>query len=330
MEKIIKRKVATNPEYGKSPDKRSIEEHIAKGMINLDKPSGPTSHEVVSWIKEMLGLRKAGHGGTLDPKVTGVLPIALEESTKIVQAMLPAGKEYVCLMKLHGDVGEKKIAKVFREFEGEIYQKPPVRSAVKRQVRKRKIYYLEIMEIDERYVLFKVGCEAGTYIRKLCHDIGEALGSGAHMIELRRTKCGSFCEEDMVTLHDVIDAYSFWKEDGNEGLLKKVILPVERAVDHLPKVTIRDGAVDAICHGADLAVPGICQFDASIGKGGMVAVFTLKRELVCIGRAEMDAKEMLIKDYGIAVKTKRVVMNTGVYPRKWKSMVQKCRGSLVA
>jgi H/ACA ribonucleoprotein complex subunit 4 len=317
---VVKAKASTDPRYGKRPEERDIRDHITYGVINLDKPAGPTSHEVVSWVKKILELKKAGHGGTLDPKVTGILPIALEESTKVIQTLLPAGKEYMCIMRLHAEVEEEKIKEIFKEFQGEILQKPPVKSAVKRQLRKRKIYYLEVQEIEGRDILFKVGCEAGTYIRKLCHDIGEAIGCGAHMLELRRTKSGSFTEKDIVTLHDVMDAYSFWKEEGNQGFLRKTILPVEKAVEYLPKIVVKDGAVDAICHGAELAVPGVCKLDAEIDKGDPVALFTLKDELIAIGEATMDTKAILIEESGITVKTKRVVMRPGTYPKMWKSL----------
>lgn len=316
---IVKSRSAADPKFGKKPEERSVEEHLKYGVINLDKPSGPTSHEVVSWVKNILGVGIAGHGGTLDPKVTGVLPIGLEESTKVVQVLLPSRKEYACVMRVHDDISDKRIKKVSEEFIGEIIQRPPVRSAVKRELRKRRIYYLDIFEVDGRDVLFKVGCEAGTYIRKLCHDIGEALGCGAHMVELRRTKSGAFTEDNLVTLHDVTDAYHFWKENGIEGPIREVVMPVERAVDYLPKIVIRDSAVDAICHGADLAVPGISKLDSKIEKGSLVAIFTLKDELVAIGRALMETKDILINDSGIVVNTTRVIMKPDTYPRMWKT-----------
>lgn len=316
---IVKSRSEADPKFGKKPEERSVEEHLKYGVINLDKPSGPTSHEVVSWVKNILGVGIAGHGGTLDPKVTGVLPIGLEESTKVVQVLLPSRKEYACVMRVHDDISDKRIKKVSEEFIGEIIQRPPVRSAVKRELRKRRIYYLDIFEVDGRDVLFKVGCEAGTYIRKLCHDIGEALGCGAHMVELRRTKSGAFTEDNLVTLHDVTDAYHFWKENGIEGPIREVVMPVERAVDYLPKIVIRDSAVDAICHGADLAVPGISKLDSKIEKGSLVAIFTLKDELVAIGRALMETKDILINDSGIVVNTTRVIMKPDTYPRMWKT-----------
>ncbi|MFQ5800539.1 MAG: RNA-guided pseudouridylation complex pseudouridine synthase subunit Cbf5 [Candidatus Hydrothermarchaeales archaeon] len=316
---IVKSKSTPDPRFGKKPEERSIEEHIKYGIINLDKPPGPTSHEVVAWIKKVLDIKRAGHGGTLDPKVSGVLPIALEESTKIIQTLLPASKEYVCIMRLHGEVGREKVEEASKEFVGEIIQMPPVRSAVKRELRKREIYYINIFEKEGRDVLFKVGCEGGTYVRKLCHDIGMVLGCEAHMIGLRRTMSGSFREDDLVTLHDVTDRYHIWKENGVEALLREAIMPVEKAVEHLPKIVVHDSAVDAICHGADLAIPGINKLDSRIEKEDLLAIFTLKDELIAIGRAMMDTKDMLIDDKGIAVKTRRVIMKPDVYPKMWKT-----------
>ncbi len=232
---------------------------------------------------------------------------------------MKAGKEYVCLMRLHGDVSREELEKVIREFTGPIYQRPPLRSAVKRTVRVRRVYYIKILEISGRDVLMKVGVEAGTYIRKLCHDIGEVLGCGAHMQELRRTRVGPFKEDDtLVTLYDVVDAYKLWIEEGEDKYLKKVILPIEAGVAHLPKVIIRDTAVDAICHGASLAVAGILRVETGIKVGDLVAIFTQKGELVALGRALMRSEEMVSSKRGLAVKTERVIMKPGTYPPFWK------------
>lgn len=308
----------SDPRYGCRPESRPIRELIRLGVVNLDKPRGPTSHEVSSWVKKILNVRKTGHGGTLDPGVSGVLPVALEDATKVTMALQPAGKEYVCLMVLHREVPEERLMEVLREFTGEIFQRPPVRAAVKRRIRKRHIYYIEPIEIEGKNVLMRVGCEAGTYMRKLCHDIGEALGCGAHMQELRRTKTGPFKEEDSVKLQDLADAYAFWTEDGDERPLRKVILPVEKAVEHLPKIVIRDGAVDALCHGASLAAPGVVAVDSGISPGSMVAVMTLKGELVELAKAVMSTEQILEAEHGIVAKPERVVMSPGTYPREWK------------
>jgi len=314
---LAKASDTTDAKYGCTPERRNLKEHINKGVVNIDKPPGPTSHEVVAWVKDILHVNKAGHSGTLDPKVTGALPIMLGDAVKAVGTLLTAGKEYICIMRLQRSASKVKIMETCAEFVGTIYQKPPMKSAVKRQIRKRRIYYLEIMEIEGKDVLFKVGCESGTYIRKLCHDIGEALGTGAHMLELRRIKSGPFTEANLTTMHNLKDAYVLWEEDGTESYLRKMILPMERALEHLPRIAIRDTAVDAICHGADLAAPGILTVESDIKAGDLIAVFTLKGEVVCLGTAKMTSMQILNAKSGIAVDTDRVLMKPGIYPKAW-------------
>lgn len=317
-ELLIKSEGETNPHYGSNPLERSIEDHISQGIVNLDKPSGPTSHEIDSWVKKILKVQKTGHGGTLDPKVTGVLPVGMDHATRVIQMLLGADKEYVCLMRLHGEVSEKKIRKVLQEFQGKIFQTPPIKSAVKRELRVRKIYYLHILEIEDKDVLFKIGCEGGTYIRKYCHDVGEALGTGAHMAELRRTRSGPFKEDSLVTLQDLTDAYHMWMEDGDETLLRNCIYPIEAAVGDLPKIYIRDSAVDALCHGADLAAGGIISIQDSIKKGDTVAVMTLKGELVAAGESLKTSKEIFKASKDIMIDINKVFMEPGTYPKMWK------------
>ena len=179
-------------------------------------------------------------------------------------------------------------------------------------MRQREIYYIEILEIDKRDIIFRVGCEAGTYIRKLIHDIGVKINTGAHMVELRRTKAGPFDESTLATLHDLIDAYQFWKEDKDDSNLRKIILPIENAVQQLPKIWVFDSTVDALCHGTELKLPGISKFETKINKGDTVAVMTLKNELVCLGISFMNSNQML-GNKGIAVKTDKVFMINGTY-----------------
>ncbi len=316
---LEKNRDVTDPRYGCKPEERIAADIIRYGIVNLDKPAGPTSHEVAAWTKKILKLQSIGHGGTLDPNVTGVLPITLEESTKVVQALLYSGKEYICVMKLHGDVQEKHVKRVLAEFEDEIYQRPPLRASVKRQLRTRRIYYIDYLETEGRNALFKVGCEGGTYIRKLCYDIGEVLGVGAHMQELRRTRTARFTEKESVILHDLKDAFVFWKEDHDEGPIRAAVRPMEALLSHLPAVVIRDGAVDAVCHGARLAGPGLVALDSGISKGDRVAVFTAKGEGVALGAAEMSSDTMMETNQGIAVTPDRILMPTGTYPKGWKT-----------
>lgn len=252
--------------------------------------------------------------------MTGVLPVALEEARKIVQALLLSGKEYVCVMKLHGDMPENRVKDVLEEFEGTIYQRPPLRASVKRQLRTRKIYYIDFLEMEGRNVLFKVGCEGGTYIRKLCYDMGEVLGCGAHMQELRRTRAGPFIEgESLVTLHDVAYWFMKWRESGDDAALKKFVQPMEKALALIPKIYIRDSAVDAICHGANLTAPGVLSLETGINAESTVVIFTLKGEAVALAEAQASTEEILGMEHGVVAKVKRVLMLRGTYPKCWKS-----------
>lgn len=308
----------TNPHYGRDPYIIEFPARFNHGCLILDKPRGPTSHQVVAWIKQILNIEKAGHGGTLDPAVSGVLPIALGSATNALQVLLTAGKEYVGIMKLHKPVPPNIIKKVCSDFVGDIKQIPPVRSAVKRVRRQRSIYYLDILEIQDREVLFRVGCEAGTYIRTLCVDIGKKLKTGAHLEELRRTRVGCLTEDSAVTLHQLKDAYIDFTENNDQTGLKKLIHPIEYFFTHLPKIIIRDSAVDALCHGANLAVPGIVELDGDIKKGEYAAVFSLKNEIVALVQTTMSTEEMLKRDTGVCATLSRVLMNKGTYPSIWK------------
>jgi H/ACA ribonucleoprotein complex subunit 4 len=253
-----------------------------------------------------------------DPKVTGILPIALEEATKVLKAFLLSGKEYVCLMILHGDSSEDEVRRLFEEFTGPIFQKPPLRASVKRAVRVREIYACELLEMADRKVLFRIACQSGTYIRKFCSDLGQVLGFGAHMAELRRIRSGPFVEDkNLYTLHDLLRAKREYERCGDESPLREVVRPLEEALEYMPKVYIRDSAVDAICHGANLAIPGITKLDKHIERGDTVAIMTLKGEAVALGEALMTTEEIMELEKGIAVKTDRVVMRRGLYP-PWK------------
>ena len=201
----------TNPEHGVYYDKRSIESLLDYGLILIDKPPGPTSHEVVAWAKRILALPKIGHSGTLDPQVSGVLPLGLGEGTKALGVLLLGPKEYHALGRLHSLPPKEKLEQTLDLFRGEIFQKPPQRSAVVRQTRTRTIYELDLLEQKERLVLLRILCEAGTYIRKLYYDMGEILGPGGSMIELRRSRVHQFSEDRLVTMHQLAAAYATWK-----------------------------------------------------------------------------------------------------------------------
>jgi H/ACA ribonucleoprotein complex subunit 4 len=315
--RLVKVSVETDPYHGKHPDKRTVSERLQNSIIILDKPSGPTAHQVDAWVRQIFSIKKVGHAGTLDPKVTGILPLGIGNATKALSILSQAGKEYVGVMKLHKSVSQKKVETSFKEFTGTITQLPPVRSAVKRVKRKREVYYLELLEQNNTEVLFRVGCEAGTYVRTLCVDIGKDLGVGANLAELRRTKVGKFTEKDLVTLHDVKDAFVFY-EEGRPEELRNVLQPVEKVFEFLPKIVLRDSAIDAICHGATLAVPGVVEVDTDISKNDVVALFSLKQEIIAIGKSLMSTEEIIDRDTGVCVIPEKVFMKKKTYPSIWK------------
>ena len=309
----------TNPEYGVYYDKRSIEQLLEYGLILVDKPPGPTSHEVVAWAKRILELPKIGHSGTLDPQVSGVLPLGLGEGTKALGVLLLGPKEYVGLGRLHSLPSKEKLQQTLDLFKGEIYQKPPQRSAVLRQTRTRTIYELELLEQKERLILLRVMCEAGTYIRKLYYDIGEILGFGGSMIELRRSKVYQFSEEQLVTMHELTDAYYTWKETGDSEKLRNIILPIEHTLSEIKSVVIRDSAIDSLCHGAQLAIPGILQISPGLKQNDLVAIYSQKGEIVALAIALLSEPEIKENIKGYAFQTKRIIMKPNTYPKSWRT-----------
>jgi len=266
------------------PDDRSIDELLSFGVLNLDKPPGPSSHQVSAWVRDLAGLEKAAHAGTLDPKVTGCLPVLLGDATRVAGALL-GEKEYVAVLELHDDPPADLDA-VLGDFEGPIYQKPPRKSAVARERRDRVIHALDVLDIDGRDVLLSIRCESGTYVRKLCHDLGLALGTGANMGDLRRTGTTPFDDGDLATLHDFADALAF-HEDGEEAWIREVVDPAERALSHLPAVTIAPSAAREVAHGAPVYAPGVIEAEPA-EEGALVACYTPGGAVVCLGRLVGD------------------------------------------
>lgn len=310
----------TDDAYGTYYDKRTLQQLLNYGIILLDKPPGPTSHETVAWTKRILKLPKIGHSGTLDPQVSGVLPLGLGDATKALGVLLLGPKEYVALGRVHSLPSKEKLAEIIDLFKGEIFQKPPQRSAVVRQTRTRTIYEFELIEQKERLLLTRILCEAGTYIRKLYYDVGEILGPGATMIELRRTRVDQFCESDgLVTLHELANAFALWEENKDDTRLMKMIKPVEYALSELKSVIIRDSAVDAMCHGAQLAIPGILKISPNLKKGDLVGIYTQKGEVVSLAESTMSEEDVRDATKGYAFETKRIIMAPNTYPKKWRT-----------
>ena len=307
---------------GYSPLNRPIDILKKYGVINLDKPSNPSSHEVVAWIKRILKVEKTGHSGTLDPKVTGCLITCINNATRLVKAQQSAGKEYVAIVKLHSKLdNKKKLVKALETLTGAVFQRPPLISAVKKELRVRTVYESKLLEYDEKrdMGIFWVSCEAGTYIRTLCVHIGYLLGCGAHMQELRRVRSGALKEDaSMVTMHDVKDAQWHFEQYGKEDYLRRVIMPLEILLTTYPRIVVKDTSVNAICYGAQLMLPGVLRFESNIEVGQECVIITTKGEAVSLAIAQMTTSTIATCDHGIVAKTKRVIMDRDIYDKKWK------------
>jgi len=307
--------------YGSPPDSRSVEQLLESSIVIINKQAGPSSHQVAAWLRDSLELKQTGHGGTLDPNVTGVLPISLGRASKAIKVMQESSKEYVCLMKHNSKVDKKKVQEMFVRFTGPIYQIPPLQAAVKRELRIRRIYEIEMLEHTSKLTLFRVECEGGTYIRNLCSDIGSALGSGAIMEQLIRTKSGPFTIEDSVSLIDAHDRFKEWKDTGNPKSILPILRPLESMLVDLPIIDVKDSAVDALCHGADLGFPGVVSVSKKMKRGQLSCIRTTRGEAIALARATVDADEIAAnpKSKGKVARLERVIMERGTYPREWKS-----------
>lgn len=306
---------------GCSPLKRPLAEYMRYGVINLDKPANPSSHEVVAWIKRILRVEKTGHSGTLDPKVTGCLIVCIDRATRLVKSQQSAGKEYVGVVRLHAAVeNEGQVVRAVETLTGALFQRPPVISAVKRVLRIRTIYESKLIEYDpERHLgIFWVSCEAGTYIRTLCVHLGLIIGTGGHMQELRRVRSGALdVKKNMVTMHDVMDAQAHYDATKDESYLRRVVMPLEVLLLKYKRLVVKDSAVNAICYGAKLMIPGLLRYADGIEVNDEVVMMTTKGEAIAVGIAQMTTSVMATCDHGEVARIKRVIMERDTYPRRW-------------
>ena len=299
---------------GNSPLDRPLREHLKYGVINLDKPSNPSSHEVVAWVKRILKVEKTGHSGTLDPKVTGCLIICINRATRLAKSQQSAGKEYIGVLKLHSDFegGKKALENALKKLTGAVFQKPPAISAVKKQLRIRTIYEMKLVDVDYENNTAAIWCdvEAGTYVRTLCEHLGLLMGTGGQMDELRRVRSGMMNESKyLVTMHDLLDAQYLYENKKDETYLRRVVKPLELLLVNLPKIVLKDSCINSICYGAKLLVPGVLRFDSKLQVGKECVLMTTKGEAVAVGICQMTAGEILSCDHGIAAKIKRVIMD---------------------
>merc|ERR1711962_884264 len=275
--------------FGSSPLKRELTDYVKAGFINLDKPANPSSHEVVAWIKKILRVDKTGHSGTLDPKVTGCLIVCIDRAARLVKSQQSAGKEYVGILRLHDAIESKqKLAQALEQLTGALFQRPPLISAVKRELRVRTIYENKLLDFDEKrhLAVFWMSCQAGTYVRTLCVHLGLILGVGGHMQELRRVRSGIQDENaNLVTMHDVMDAQWMHDNTKDESYLRRVVQPLERLLISHKRLVVKDSTVNAICYGAKLMLPAILRYESGIDLNDDVVMMTTKGEAIATGNA---------------------------------------------
>lgn len=293
-----------------------LSELLKCAFLIVDKPRGPSSHEISAWVRKTLGAKKAGHSGTLDPGVSGVLPVGIGKATRLLRFLAAKDKKYVCLMGTKKPQSKEKFLKMFEMRTGTVTQTPPKESAVAKRPRERKVYYIAPIQIKPNQALFEVHCEAGTYIRVLVSDFGRICG-GAEMLELRRIAVGNITEEAAHTIQEISDAV--WAaRQGEESALKRLLIPPQEALS-LKKVVLRNSAVEAVCAGAPLYAPGLLSFDGQIGRGEFVSLLTERGEFIGVGRASLSSEEMGAHEKGEVCRPETITMERGRYPH-WRTL----------
>ena len=316
---VLDAEATTDPAYGQRPEDRNIEQRIASGVLLLDKPAGPTSHQVTAWVRDRFGLERMGHGGTLDPFATGVLPLTFGKSMRLTGKVLTHDKTYISVLDVPESVTDEALEEGLSHLRGRVYNVPPEISAVKVQVRTRRIERLVLLSRSPTHIVLEVACEAGTYIRTMARDLGLLLDRPVKLVELRRSASGRFDLSASATLQQVADAHWLWSSKDQPEALLRMLHPIEILVEDLPAVVVRDAAVGAVAHGAPLMRPGVVSVDGGWTTGSLVAAMTLKGELIALMRLSVDSASIQGMSDGEVAKAETVVMTTEVYPRSWTS-----------
>ncbi len=309
----------TNNSFGCRPEDRELEELLESGVILIDKPPGPSSHQLTAWARSLLGIKRIGHGGTLDPFATGLLTLLCGRSTKITAELLKKPKRYVAIIRFRESIDSESLSLILEELRGEVFNVPPKESAVKVQVRSRKITHSELIESEgeDRVHLISISCEAGTYIRTLVRDIGLISGNGCELLELHRAGSGSLEDSMACSMQQLTDAIFLWREHDDYRAISKIISPIETILDDLPKIVIKDGAVAAMSHGAPLARPGVVSTPKGIQSGSKVLLSSIKGEAVALGTLSVDSDSMPSMESGHVASASTVLMKPGIYPQSW-------------
>ncbi len=298
--------------------RQAVYARIARGaFVLVDKPRGPSSHQVTAWARDLLGVGTAGHAGTLDPNVSGVLWVGVGPALKLVPLVLEFSKRYLGVVAFHAPLERRRLESLLAEFRGPIFQTPPVRSAVKRERRIRTVHRLELVETEGTRALLDITADSGTYVRTLAVDLGEAAGVGGHLEELRRTATGPFDERELVTLTGLADARAAL-EAGDPAPMLAALQPAERVWSEFPTLVLKDSAASAVAHGAALAAGGIASISRAFPAGAKVVLLSRSNELVATGVARRDSAEIARRVPGWVVEEMRVFADPARFPPLWK------------
>jgi H/ACA ribonucleoprotein complex subunit 4 len=280
-----------------------IHELLKNSVIIINKPPGHSSHEITTFIKKITGSARSGHAGTLDPDVSGVLPVALGRATKLLQYIAGKDKTYVGIMKFRQLQTRKQIESLFTQFTGTLVQTPPKISAVRKVARKRTVYTLKLLEAKDNIALFETRVDAGTYIRTLCEDMGRKCGD-ARMEELRRTAVGKITEKEAFTMYDLIDAMWLWKNRNDDSLLRKMLRTPESLIG-LPRAFIKESALDSIFSGAQVMAPAVESMEP-VERGDRVSMYC-GGLFIGVGVTQISDKDLAAgKKKGLTIKLERV------------------------
>ena len=315
---ILDKDAKTSPDYGTIPGDRTIEQLLESCFILLDKSPGPSSHQVSAWARDMMGLEKLGHGGTLDPFASGLLPLLSGKAMRLTGKILTHDKSYLALFKFGKELERNEIEEKMAMLTGKVYNVPPEISAVRVQVRTRKISRFDILDYDGTSLLTHIECEAGTYVRTMARDLGLLLDTPVELKELRRPSSGEFSLNQSITMQQLADAYWLWKEKGDGNAMLRILHPIEDMLSDLPRVVVKDGAAAALSHGAPLLRPGVVSIDEELSVGSEVLLVTMKGEAVAIAKMSQNSKVIPDMNQGEVAKPNCVLMKEDTYPRSWK------------
>ena len=315
---ILEKDAKTSPDHGTIPSGRTIDQLLESCFILIDKSPGQSSHQVSAWARDMMGLEKLGHGGTLDPFASGLLPLLSGKAMRLTGKILTHDKSYLALFKFGKELGRDEIEDKMKMLTGKVYNVPTEISAVRVQVRTRKISKFDILDFDGTSLLTHIECEAGTYVRTMARDLGLLLDTPVELKELRRPKSGEFSLIQSITMQQLADAYWLWKEKGDEDAMLRILHPIEDMLSDLPRVVVKDGAAAALSHGAPLLRPGVVSIDDNLNVGTEVLLVTMKGEAVAIAKMSQNSKVIPDMNQGEVAKPNCVLMKEDTYPRSWK------------